>query len=391
MFLSACWPARTPALVGQPRLPRTADRAAPDSGRVSSGPPVPAVPESDTGGVEIRSGTCWTSNLPGPCLNGTLSATPSSVCATCLGELWCARIDPNDPADAAVRADGATCSRRGPVFRRVHLPGRVVGVYLSDELGCALVAGQTESATWCWGEGISELRRRSEEPQRTPALNGSEQFVSSAVAFCARQAGGELRCWRNVPWGETPGSHRAVVPEAIDLAVGTAAVCALTRGGEVRCWGQEDRSARFVEGTVTPRSVAAPTMRQIAIGDGTLCGRSADDQVLCADVLVNATPAAGEPVVGFSSFRPRPCLSPSRALFGDLGCVLSWRRDGRVVGVGENCFGAGLTEPPADPDRPCDRALDFGVEPEAEDVAAGQGFVCWLRGRRVRCRMQDAT
>lgn len=108
---------------------------------------------------------------------------------------------------------------------------------------CVVRAGTGQ--VWCWGKIYGD------EPQVLAGITGAEEVVGAGVGFCARLAGGSVKCFGlegNGQLGDGPamvGSYLSPVDvlgltDSIDLEMGGGTVCSTTSAESVFCWGRND-------------------------------------------------------------------------------------------------------------------------------------------------------
>lgn len=209
----------------------------------------------------------------------------------------------------------------------------VTGLAMGDRFTCALRLG----AVWCWGENtVGQLGVAGLDHRAAPAVvaldGGFTAIAAGARSACARRGDGRWWCWGS-PTGGAP-REEAWLADADAVALGFAHRCAWWRegeGGRVRCVGNNsagqlgdgttlDRAepidlmdddggaprrdvvalrvtdfttcalvagGRLVRcwGTITPGASVAlravDPLRDIALGEGHVCGLSAAGRVAC--------------------------------------------------------------------------------------------------------------
>ena len=156
----------------------------------------------------------------------------------------------------------------------------VPGVSGASAIACGACSTCASDATgvWCWGcnedgqLGNGTLQEMA-VPERVVGVGASAELSVGIEVACARETGGELRCWGQgaltaIPWraespfrGASAGSGRACavsdagtvtcglpgaatpvagLVDVTSVGVGYKHACALSKDGTVRCWG--DRS-----------------------------------------------------------------------------------------------------------------------------------------------------
>lgn len=191
------------------------------------------------------------------------------------------------PAAARVRAPAST----DPVALRAGPPpaGQVL---TADEIAagydetCARRGGEV----WCWGERhgrtMDDPQRTRTRPERIDGL--PEEAVELAAGFgtmCARMASGQVWCWGANDRGQLGDGtrERRLAPvvveglrDATSLALSSERGCALRATHQVACWSGDAPLADLPTPAAWRGRIA-----EVALGEGHLCVRLRDGEVLC--------------------------------------------------------------------------------------------------------------
>jgi alpha-tubulin suppressor-like RCC1 family protein len=282
-----------------------------------------------------------------------LAAGPAHVCARHAdGALSCW----GDNA-AGQLGDRATGERDVPYLAKLR--ARPVGGPMTGVLAISTSATQTcalrDDGVWCWGGA-----------DRAPVrIGATENDAVELAGPCLRRATGEVRCWAGLlaadplPWVET----------AIDLAAYGDTVCALGMKAEVSCNYYDESSGVWFEDSAAQIEGAV----EVSVGgDGIRCVRTSAGKVQCwysRRIRYAGETRANEPyVVGGIDEAAQVVAGASfaceRETTGEVRCWDQFPQPPGAVAI--------------------ERAVPIGGV-SADELVAGERFVCARRGSDVAC------
>lgn len=237
--------------------------------------------------------------------------------------------------------DEATSRAVGLGRKRMVRPAPV-GAPIADALELAAGGERTcvrrKDGVWCWGGG-------SLAPEHIAGVDDAVEIT----ARCARTGKGEVLCWHDVLAADLEPRWIGV----IDIAGAEDRTCVVRGGGAVTCWGFATPSS--AETQVIPGAIEVATSRERT------CVRTAEGEVWCwwpgnEVSQVRNVEHAAQVVIGAT-------YACELERTGEVRC---WGRAPDAVAV-ERAYAEAVP----------------GVE--AEELAAGDDFMCARTGADVRC------
>ena len=232
-----------------------------------------------------------------------VSAGKEHTCAlTTAGAAWC--WGSNETGQLGVPEGPTHCRRDDRDIPCEPRPVAVSGAFTFQQVGagalhsCGLTAA---GAVYCWGDNLrGQLGDPGVRVSSIPVrVVSNERFTAVAVGglhTCALRTDGVVMCWGANDDGQlglsTVGNGSAVPAPAstaqrfVSIAAGARRTCARTADGAAYCWGtiwvsrSNGIDVTRPEGTPT-RVLQAPVIRALAVGGGSTCAISADNDGFC--------------------------------------------------------------------------------------------------------------
>ncbi len=321
---------------------------------------------------------------------------------TTAGELYC--WGRND-VDQLGRRDGETFY----LPRRVPLGEPVVEAALGERHTCAVLAS---GKVRCFGEDASGPRALGDDIK---GVDGARRLAAGIDFTCALKGDGAVACFGRVPGnaGVTRAAERVFSSvgegKAIDIAAASRGFCALLTPETIACVG-ENQDGALVKGgpgrLVEPTPVAdlEKPISAISMADDGICALAGSGRVTChgAGAKWEGTAADGARQFAYAADGTGCAVQADRVTC--RSATQSSRRVGdvqgafREVGVGRG-FACALPEVGpvvcwgdnkhgvlgASPLRPRSIAFEVARLEGATRIEAGDGSVCGLVERSVRC------
>lgn len=252
----------------------------------------------------------------------------------------------------------------------------------------------------CWGAnagaqlGTGEASRRSTVPVTARGATRTAAMALGAAFSCAADDDGATLCWGSNEWGGLgdgrSGARPPVAPRGLaavtQLGAGWGHVCALSDGA-VWCWGSRG-FAQLGDGVMTPitgvrttpaRVLTVPTTT-LLVGNTRACALADDGAVWCWGDNVYGVPM---PTDADRRWVPeRVADLDATALYGGFGTFFARRRDGTLVGWGQNDHGQlGVEGRPTEP-----VAVLASLASRVTQIISGEVHSCaLLTDQTVRC------
>jgi alpha-tubulin suppressor-like RCC1 family protein len=165
-------------------------------------------------------------------------------------------------------------------------------VFTADEIAAGYdeTCARRDGEVWCWGDWhgrtVNDPRRTRTRPERIDDLPAEAVELAAGFGYmCARMASGQVWCWGANDRGQLGDGtrERRLTPvvieglrDATSLALSYERGCALRANHHVACWSGDARLADLA----TPAAWRGQ-LAEVAQGEGHICARLRDGEVLC--------------------------------------------------------------------------------------------------------------